>query len=218
MQIIHFEPTDLKGAEDIIATSLSYQLPDNQSHLLLFPALEGITGQLEEVANAFFSGKQNEALSTFEMIKQKHLQLADSLLKEHLQACLTQLNDLFTEVEWLLHDQPVRQYNYYYDQIVCIGELLSSCIISHYFSENHILNLWVDIRDILRTDNHFGNATIDLVSSTEKVLEANWTNLSGVIITQNGIGATADNESTTLGKMNRKMTAEFLGGIHDYRY
>ncbi len=46
------------------------------------------------------------------------------------------MNDFFTEVEWLLHDKPVRPFNYYYDQIVCIGELLSTSILSSYLAKN----------------------------------------------------------------------------------
>ena len=63
-------------------------------------------------------------------------------------ACEEQLNNFFTEVEWLLHDKPVRDYDYYYDQVVCIGELLSTSIISHYLNEIGIKNKWIDVRDI----------------------------------------------------------------------
>ena len=71
------------------------------------------------------------------------------------------MNDFFTEVEWLLHDKPVRPFNYYYDQIVCIGELLSTSIVSNFLNSSGIPNQWVDVRDIFATDDQFRAAAID---------------------------------------------------------
>jgi len=82
--------------------------------------------------------------------------------------CETQLSDFFTEIEWLLHDKPVREYDYYYDQVVCLGELLSTCIVSHFLNEIGVKNQWLDVRDLIRTDNNFRDANIDWQTSSEK--------------------------------------------------
>ena len=89
----------------------------------------------------------------------------------HYNACYEQLNNFFTEVEWLLHDKPVREYDYYYDQIVCVGELLSTCIVSYYLNEAGIANKWIDVRDIIRTDDNFRDANIDWNYTAKKVEE-----------------------------------------------
>ena len=83
---------------------------------------------------------------------------------------MEQLNEFFTEVEWLLHDKPVRHFDYYYDQIVSVGELMSTCIVSHYLNEKKITNEWLDVRDLLRTDNNFRDAGVDWNITAEKVL------------------------------------------------
>jgi aspartate kinase len=49
-------------------------------------------------------------------IKNQHLTTAKYLLVTTYNACYEQLNSFFTEAEWLLHDKPVREYDYYYDQ------------------------------------------------------------------------------------------------------
>ena len=59
-------------------------------------------------------------------------------------------------------------YDYYYDQVVCIGELLSTAIISHYLNEIGIKNKWIDVRDIIRTDDNFRDANIDWEFTTFK--------------------------------------------------
>jgi aspartate kinase len=91
----------------------------------------------------------------FEQVKQQHLSTSKYLLVTHYLACEAQLKDFFTEVEWLLHDKPVRDFDYYYDQVVCIGELLSTAIVSAYLNEAGIANQWMDVRDIVRTDDDF---------------------------------------------------------------
>ena len=120
----------------------------------------------------------------------------------------------------MLHDKPVREYDYYYDQIVCIGELLSTCIVSHYLNEIGIKNTWLDVRDIIRTDNNFRDATIDWVITKEKVklmvdswqLTQNNTN-PNIFLSQGFIGATDDNESTTLGREGSDFSAAIFANL-----
>ena len=81
------------------------------------------------------------------------------------------MTDFFTEVEWLLHDKPVRSYNYYYDQIVCVGELLSTSIVSNFLHKEGIVNQWVDVRDIFATDDQFRAANIDWEKTSARFSE-----------------------------------------------
>jgi aspartate kinase len=126
------------------------------------------------------------------------------------------LSDFFTEIEWLLHDKPVRDFDYYYDQIVCLGELLSSCIVSNYLNEVNIINQWIDVRDSIRTNNNFRDADIDWSVTTEKI-RANVLSLMNdenkIIVTQGYIGATDDNESTTLGREGSDYSAAIFANV-----
>ena len=74
-------------------------------------------------------------------------------------------------MEWLLHDKPVKDYNYYYDQIVCVGELLSSSIVSTFLQLQKIKNTWIDVRDVIRTDDNFRDANVDLDFTQNKINE-----------------------------------------------
>ncbi len=129
--------------------------------VVIISAMGKTTNALEKVAEAFFDGRKDDAIGLFHVIKEQHLTTAKYLLIKNYLPCETQLNDFFTEVEWLLHDRPVREYDYYYDQIVCIGEMLSTVIVSHYLNEVNIKNTWIDVRDIIRTDNEFRDGNID---------------------------------------------------------
>lgn len=185
--------------------------------LIVVSAMGKTTNALEKVAEAFFAGKKEEALQLFEAVKQSHLTMAKYLLVKESIAADQELLNFFTEVEWLLHDKPVREYDYYYDQIVCTGELLSTCIVSHYFKEEGIPNTWFDVRDILRTDEHFREANIDFDFTAQQTETRIKPALSGngIVLTQGFIGATQDNESTTLGREGSDYTAAVFANLLD---
>lgn len=181
-----------------------------QKLLVVVSAMGKTTNALEGVVAAFYAGNKEEALRQFEAIKATHLQFClDLNVEGHT------LNDFFTEVEWLLHDKPVRHYDYYYDQVVCVGELLSTTIISQYLAAQGIANQWVDVRDILRTDNNFRDAGIDWTITEQKVTQqiVPLFNHTDMVLTQGFIGATDDNESTTLGREGSDYTAAVFANL-----
>lgn len=183
--------------------------------LVVISAMGKTTNALEKVVDAFYAGKKEEALQLFNQVKQQHLNTAKYLLVKNALACEQQLNDFFTEAEWLLHDKPVRDYDYYYDQVVCIGELLSTAIVSHYLNEAGVVNKWVDVRDVFRTDDNFRDAAIDWEITKEKVdgFIVKLFNDYDIVLTQGFIGATDENESTTLGREGSDYTAAVFANL-----
>jgi aspartate kinase len=101
--------------------------------------------------------------------------------------------------------------------VVCVGELLSTSIISAYLAEVGIGNQWIDVRDIFRTDDNFRDAAIDWTYSARKVQEevAPLFREDDLVITQGFIGATSENESTTLGREGSDYTAAVFANMLD---
>ena len=199
----------IKNIKSIIASHHQERL------VIIISAMGKTTNGLEKVVDAYFKGNKEEALQLFNVVKNQHLTTAKYLLVLQYNECIQQLNDFFTEVEWLLHDKPVRNYDYYYDQIVCTGELFSTCIISHYLKEEKIDNQWLDVRDLLRTDNNFRDAGVEFDFSASRIKAAIEESTVNITITQGFIGATDDNESTTLGREGSDYTAAIFATILD---
>ncbi|MDA3613981.1 aspartate kinase [Polluticaenibacter yanchengensis] len=201
---------NIKNAGEILRTQ-----PNNHPVLTVVSAIGKTTNALENVAHAYYSQDIQQALDYFEIIKQQHLNIAKDLLTNELINCQNQLLDFFTEVEWLLHDKPVRHFDYYYDQIVCIGELLSTSIFSHYLTEAGIENTWVDVRDILRTNDNFREAVLDWDYSAQQVEQQILPLFqdSKIVVTQGFIGSTTDNESTTFGREGSDYTGAIFANL-----
>ncbi len=212
MKVFKFGGASINSIERIENIGKIVKSYGNEKIFIIISAMGKTTNALEKVVDAFFAGNKDEALSLFTQLKEEHLTVAANL---QLPTSDLQLNDLFTEVEWLLHDKPVREYDYYYDQIVCLGELLSTAIVSNYFNSIGLNNAWVDVRDIVRTDDNFRDATIDWAITTQQV-EQNIVPLfskNNIIITQGFIGATDENESTTLGREGSDYSAAVFANL-----
>lgn len=215
MKVFKFGGASVNSVERIQNLGGIVRLYKDESLVIIISAMGKTTNGLEKVVETFYAGNKEEALQLFDVVKLHHINIAKYLLVTHFNECLSQLTDFFTEVEWLLHDKPVREYDYYYDQVVCVGELLSTCIVSHYLNETNITVEWLDVRDLVRTDNNFRDAGIDWLVTEEKVKAAIDTRSPQIYITQGFIGSTDDNESTTLGREGSDYTAAIFANILD---
>ena len=183
--------------------------------LIVVSAMGKTTNALEKVVEAFYANKKEEALQLFQAIRESHQNTLKYLVNQHWHVANERLNNFYTEIEWLLHDKPARDFDYYYDQVVCVGELLSTAIVSAYLSEVGIKNEWIDVRDIFRTDDNFRDANIDWDFTQNKVntdISAMLSH-SNIILTQGFIGATDENESTTLGREGSDYTAAVFANM-----
>ena len=80
-------------------------------------------------------------------------------------------------------------------------------------NEGGIANKWVDVRDIIRTDDNFRDANIDWNFTAKKVEQLNTELANNIILTQGFIGSTDENESTTLGREGSDYTAAVFANL-----
>ena len=116
MKVFKFGGASVNNYERVQNLGKILQFYKNEQLLIVISAMGKTTNALEKVSEAFFQHKTEECLQLFEQVKQQHLTTAKYLLVTNYLACEKQLRDFFIEVEWLLHDKPVREYDYYYDQ------------------------------------------------------------------------------------------------------
>ncbi|GAB3347225.1 aspartate kinase [Arachidicoccus ginsenosidivorans] len=215
MRVFKFGGASVQDVDHVKHVGKILEQYKGEKNLIIISAIGKTTNALETVAEAFFAGRKEDALRLFGDIRKQHLTLAKYLLVLEFNPCIAQLADFFTEVEWLLHDKPVREFSYYYDQIVSVGELMSTCIISYYLKEYKINNEWLDVRDVLRTDNHFQEGVVDW-DFTQKAVQSQLLPLfekTDIVITQGFIGSTDQCENTTLGREGSDFSAAIFASI-----
>lgn len=215
MRVFKFGGASVQDVDHVKHVGKILEQNAEEPTLIIISAMGKTTNALETVATAFFDGRKDDALRLFGDIRKQHLTLAKYLLVLEFNPCIAQLADFFTEVEWLLHDKPVREYSYYYDQIVSVGELMSTCIISYYLKEIRLNTVWLDVRDILRTDNHFQEGVVDwdFTENATKTQLLPLFNQANFVVTQGFIGSTDQCENTTLGREGSDFSAAIFANI-----
>ncbi len=174
----------------------------NEPLLVVISAKGKTTNALEKVVDAYCLGNVVAAQQLFADLKNEHISYAQSLLGGYPQTLSDKLDEIAVEAEWILAEAPVRSYDYYYDQLVSIGELLSTLIIEAYLQQEGANSTWIDVRDVMKTDDTYRDAQVDWVLTQKQVhtiFDEAFRKVS-IIITQGFIGCTDENATVTLGR------------------
>jgi aspartate kinase len=168
------------------------------------------TNALELLVNAHYQQREKR-YEIFTRIVHDHMAIVAGLFPEGHPA-YDEVNDAFVEIEWVLEEEPHPQFDYTYDQIVPVGELVSSIILAHVLREKGQPVEWCDARGIIRTDDTYRDAKVQwgetegaIRQKVQPLVEA-----GTQVVTQGFIGATSDNQSTTLGREGSDYTAAIL--------
>jgi aspartate kinase len=112
------------------------------------------------------------------------------------------VNDTFVEIEWVLDEEPHDNYDYMYDQIVSVGELVSTKILTAYLNKVGLRSQWLDARDVILTNELYREAWVQWQETEERFVKHAQPLLDqgGFVVTQGFIGSTQENFTTTLGR------------------
>jgi aspartate kinase len=211
MRVFKFGGASVKDADGVKNVAEVLKQFPNQKIAIVISAMGKTTNSLERLANAFFY-KKEDAEAILEDIKQYHLTICKNLFSNPNHQIYTDLENTFVELYWAIEDEPTHTFDFEYDQIVSVGEVISTKIVSAYLNEIGIKNKWVDARGIIQTDNTYREGKIDF-SLTEKIvlsdLKPEFSKVD-IIITQGFIGGTSENFTTTLGREGSDYTASVL--------
>ncbi len=210
IKVFKFGGASVKDSEGFRNVGQILQKYSDEKIVVVVSAMGKTTNALEEVVKSFYAQDgQTEALLL--KIKSSHVDLIQELFPVS-QAVLDDINDAFVEIEWVLEEVPHEDYDYTYDQIVSMGELLSSKILIHYLQYLKISSKWLDVRDVILTDNTYRDARIqwDTTQSNAKHKIIPILETANHIVTQGFIGTTSENFTTTLGREGSDYTAAIL--------
>jgi len=204
MKVYKFGGASVKDAEGVrnICQLLLNEVTEPLA--IVVSAMGKTTNMLEKVVNDYYAINS----PTLDEVKHYHYSIIEELFdKSH--SIFDEVNNLFVEIEWAIEDAPTSTFAYEYDQIVSVGELLSTKIVSAFLEQEGFANKWIDARDIIRTDNNYRNARIDWKLTQQQI--AKHIPYNEVFLTQGFIGCTTENFTTTLGREGSDFTAAILG-------
>jgi aspartate kinase len=200
MQVFKFGGASVKNADNIKNVTSIISTFSSSELLVVVSAINKTTNKLEQVINAFFH-QDGDYFGYLDEIKKEHQQILQDLFEDPNHPVFDDLANSFVEVEWILEEEPQDSYDYLYDQIVSLGELLASKVLAAYLSSISIKTKWIDARDYIQTDNTHREGKVNWQLTEDKIRRDLPEILDDyVVITQGFIGSTSENFTTTLGR------------------
>ncbi|MGZ8535271.1 MAG: aspartate kinase [Flavitalea sp.] len=211
MQVFKFGGASVKDAEGVKNVVDVLKQFQGSKICVVISAMGKTTNSLERLAKAYFY-KAEDAESLLEGIKAYHFDICKQLFESPAHPIYTELENTFVEIHWAIEDEPTQGFDFEYDQIVSLGEILSTKIVSAYLNGNGVKNKWMDVRSLIQTDNTYREGKVDF-ELTESLVIKELTPVFetfDIMVTQGFIGGTSENFTTTLGREGSDYTASIL--------
>lgn len=217
MKVFKFGGASVKDAVAVKNAAAILKNFSKENLVVVISAMGKITNALEKVTHAYFYG-DGDAHTLLEEVKEYHLKIMRDLFSEPDDEVYNDVNNVFVEAEWILDEKPSKDFGFAYDQVVSKGELISTKIISAYFTKAGIKNTWLDARDLIQTDNTYREGKVNWEKTQQEIaskIPSYFSDENKIIITQGFIGSTSENYTTTLGREGSDYTAAIFAHCLD---
>ena len=214
MKIFKFGGASTKDADGIKKVTAIIKNQMSSRLLVVVSALGKTTNAMEKLLNAYYYN-QTDKENIFASIKESHFAILKNLFDPKQKDVFCEIEDIFKTLHKNISGEFSENYDFEYDQIVSFGELLSSKIIYFYLKHNNIPAVWIDARNIIRTNNIYRAGGVEwekTIRKIKKTIEPYYTNNKNeIVVTQGFIGGTSEGFTTTLGREGSDFSAAILG-------
>ena len=207
MRVFKFGGASVKDAAGVKNVVKVLKEVGHKDTLLVISAMGKTTNAMEAIVDAYFNDK-NKIDSLIKTVADKHKHIINELFEIKNKEILNKVNALVEEFRGFLMWNKSPKYAFVYDQVVGYGELLSTTIVSAYLNEVGLDNHWLDVRELIKTNNSYRDAQVNW-HSTEKAVQQK-VNTGELNITQGFLGSDENNFTTTLGREGSDYTAAIL--------
>jgi aspartate kinase len=206
MRVFKFGGASVKDAAGIVNLAKVVQLNVGEPLMIVVSAMGKMTNALEKLTHAYAT-QADDVQEIYEQIKAYHYKIVSELFEPDA-VIFDEVANTFVEIDWMLEDEPHDSFDFIYDQLVSVGELVSTRIVSAYLNKAGLQSQWLDVRGYIHTDNTYREGVVDwnkTRASIQKDLPAMLS--KHIVVTQGFLGGTSENFTTTLGREGSDYTA-----------
>ena len=192
------DASGVRNLKDIVAQA-------SDDLMVVISAMGKTTNALERVVAALAKGDESTAENEWLGVLDQHVYMMRDLgLQPNVDVRLP-LMPAYNK-DW--------SYDQNYDQIVSLGEIMSTQIVAVFLLKSGIPTEWWNMPKLLQTDDTWREAQVDLQTSAQ-IIRAGWERAARphVVVAQGFIGGTAAGLRTTLGREGSDYTAALLGNF-----
>jgi aspartate kinase len=207
MQVYKFGGASVKDAGSVRNVIDILKENNFNEKIVVVSAMGKTTNELELVINQYYAGNESWKES-IELTFQKHEKIIEELMGEKSNETISAVRNIIDKAIEFLEQNHSKNYNFIYDQIVSIGEYLSTTVVSGFANHSGLKNTLLDAKTCVHTDNAYTEAKIEW-RKTEKAISEIVPPLfkKGFVFTQGFVGCTTEDFTTTLGREGSDYTA-----------
>ena len=197
---------DISSIKNILKIISTY----NEDRLVIVVSAMGkTTNALELVVHNYFNNKENLQVSISEVYN-FHLEIINNLF-EKSHPIFSDISKSFEKLNSFIKANKSPSYSFVYDQIVSLGELLSSRIIHHFLLNNNINCSFIDARNCIKTNSKYRGAKVEWDITNKKIKD--YISDSKISVTQGFIGSDKNNFTVTLGREGSDYSAAIFAYV-----
>ncbi len=205
MIVFKFGGASVKDAEAVQNLRQILETKKDQELLIVTSAMDKTTNWLEKVVNEFMG--KGDWKPSLERVFEFHLSHLSALMEENSGSAHDTLEKIKHYAFTFLEQDEGSDYDFVYDQIVSLGEILSTKIIASYLEKEGLPIEWTDARKLVHTNNNYRDARVNW-DETEKRIQDFWKQKKKrMVLTQGFIGGGDHKRMTTLGREGSDFSA-----------
>jgi aspartate kinase len=200
MKVFKFGGASIRNAEAIQQVASIIHSDPSQKLLIVVSAMGNTTDSLEQIVSLAQSGKSIE--QPLAQLKTYHQEIIRDLFPVS-HPISGDLENLIEQIQ--KNSTRPGDYDLVYDQVVSLGEIISSTLLHAYLKTKKTSSVWVDARQYIKTDNTFREAKIDWNETNQKIGALRTS--GGILLTQGFLGSAPEGLTTTLGREGSDFSA-----------
>lgn len=212
MLVFKFGGASVRDAAAIQNVASILSLYPGKKLTVVVSAMGKSTNKLEEIVEALETKNHKLFSGLVDELEEFHMDIMATLFPERHFKIYQTIEDLFEKLRSRYEAVFSENKSFEYDQVVSLGEVLSSQIVSAYLIDQDFSVQWMDARKLIRTDHTYQEGKVDWEKTEQLVRENMLPSFidADILLTQGFVGHTAEGFTTTLGREGSDFTAGIL--------
>ena len=210
MKVFKFGGASVRDAEGVKNLVSVLKEVGYDKTIVVVSAMGKTTNALEKILENYFNDSK-KTIDGLLQLKQYHIKIVKNLFGNDSFETEETINKIFEELSGFLNTNKSPNYSFVYDQVVSIGELLSSKIVHAFMKFSGLENYWLDSRKCIKTDDYYRAANLNWELTSQNI--KNGLKGHSLAVTQGFIGSNSNNFTTTLGREGSDYSAAIFAYV-----
>ncbi len=214
MKVFKFGGASVKDADAVRNVASIVHMHAGHKLGVVISAMGKTTDAMELIVEALCKRDELLFMERVDEREQFHKEILRQLFTDTNHSIYREVEVEFSALREMFKAPIPENFDFEYDQVVSLGEVVSTRIVNAYLQSEGVKSGWADARKLVRTDNKYREGEVDW-NRTEALFQERFLprfEECNVLVTQGFVGHTAEGFTTTLGREG----SDFSAGIMAY--